>query len=52
MNYTEAVVYLMSLGWNRDGAEAIIDTILEYGGDLEQMTLEELEGVSEDYKDR
>jgi len=49
--YDFAVSYLMSLGWNKDGAEAIADA-LEEDCALDGIMTEELEEVSDDYKDR
>ena len=38
-------------GWNREGAEAIVDALLQ-DGSLQEMTITELLSVSEDYMHR
>ena len=39
-------------GWNKEGAEAIIDTLISDGIALEDMTIADLIRLSDDYKDR
>lgn len=46
-----AIAFLMDQGWNRAGAEVIVDTAIE-GGTFEQMTTTELKDLSDDYIDR
>ena len=48
-NKEEAIRFLMELGWNLYGAEAIVETALEDGVEL---TEEKLKSLSENYKDR
>ena len=45
-----AIEYLMSLGWNRYGAEAIVDEINEY--ELPHITFKQLKKISDDYISR
>ena len=45
-----AIEYLMSLGWNRYGAEAIVDEIET--SELAKMTCEQLKKISDDYISR
>lgn len=45
-----AIDYLMSLGWNRYGAEIIVDEINEY--ELPYMTFKQLKKISDDYISR
>ena len=49
MNREKAIKFLMNLGWNKDGAEAIVDTALE---DRVELTEEKLNKLHEDYMDR
>ena len=49
MNREKAIEFLMNLGWNKYGAEAIVDTALEDGVEL---TGEKLNELHEDYADR
>ena len=49
MNRKKAIEFLMNLGWNKYGAEAIVDTALEDGVELTEEKLNELH---EDYADR
>ena len=46
-----AINFLMGLGWDRTGAEAIVDTTIE-DGTFEHMDTLELERLSDDYMDR
>ena len=46
-----AIAYLMDLGWNKYGAEAIVDQIIEDIG-LDDLTILELKSISDDYMDR
>lgn len=49
MNREKAIEFLMDLGWNEYGAEAIVDTALEDGV---KLTEEKLNKLHEDYTDR
>lgn len=46
-----AIAFLMDQGWNRVGAEVIVDTAIE-GGTFERMTTTKLKDLSDDYMDR
>ena len=46
-----AIAFLMDQGWNRAGAEVIVDTAID-DGTFEQMTTIELKSLSDDYMDR
>lgn len=46
-----AIAFLMNQGWNKDGAEVIVNTAIE-DGDFENMTIEDLKSLSNDYMDR
>lgn len=46
-----AIAFLMGLGWDRTGAEAIVDTAIEDGA-FERMDVLELKRLSDDYMDR
>ena len=46
-----AIAFLMDQGWNRAGAEAIVDTAIE-DGTFERMSTLELKDLSDDYMDR
>lgn len=46
-----AIAFLMDQGWNRAGAEAIVDTAID-DGTFEGMTTVELKNLSDDYMDR
>lgn len=50
MTKREAIRILQKDGWNKVGAEAIIDTI--DSEEFKRMTADELRVLSEDYKDR
>lgn len=51
MTRAEGIKFLQGLGWNEDGAEAIVDTAIE-DKTFDGMTKEELKELSDDYKDR
>ena len=46
-----AIAFLMDQGWNKDGAEVIVDTAIK-DGIFEGMTTVELKNLSDDYMDR
>lgn len=51
MTKTKALETLKNDGWNKNGALAIIDALID-DGMLENITEKELLDISEDYKDR
>ena len=51
MNRDDAIIYLIQLGWNFNGASAIVDALID-DGLFEDISFEELKRVSEDYADR
>ncbi len=46
-----AIAFLMDQGWNRAGAEVIVDQLIE-DGMFEGITTPELKSLSDDYMDR
>ena len=46
-----AIAYLMDLGWNKYGAEAIVDQLIE-DQIFDGLTTPELKDISDDYMDR
>ena len=51
MKEQQAKEFLMELGWNKYGAKAIVDEIIQEGN-LADMTFEELKKISDDYSHR
>lgn len=51
MTYNRAIEILLGRGWDKDGAEAIVNTLVE-DGMLDSTTEDGLISLSNDYADR